>query len=234
MFLKKRTKKEIVQFAKEVSAEIIHEILLLYEGNDTSIDIVGKIVNHEALTEFWDSEKVLQVERFSVCWSNLLSDVESNCFVVNIAKLCEYQGIIAKGEALEYGRFRTGFVGINGTSEWECVDSENLEKEFLEILNKLGEYKDILEKAIFLYVSLCDKQFFFDGNKRTAFCMMNGFLMSNGLFPIKISAKHKSLYDKLMIEYYETKNSKKINEFLKDCYFSLVNKLGKEGFYSNI
>ena len=65
---------------------------------------------------------------------------------------------------------------------------------------------------------------FLDGNKRTSVIFANHYLTSKGKGLIVIPVDLADYYKKLLIEYYETNNSKEITKFLKEqCCLNLKN-----------
>ncbi|MCP4492576.1 MAG: cell filamentation protein Fic [Gammaproteobacteria bacterium] len=153
-----------------------------------------------------------QVHRIHAGWKKIIDDVEAGRFELTKAYAVRINEIVAKGEALEVGGFRTGGVSIAGTEytppKWESLD-ERFNKAVKIDTDQLpvSAYRFFLEAA--------RSQYFWDGNKRTGQLMMNGALMSNGYLPVTIAAKHRLEYNKLMIPYYETGDTKAMEMFLK-------------------
>ncbi len=212
-------KKQSLFVAKKIFASLVYNLLSLHENNKTSlVDIDNIVKHHNALPES-RLEYLFQAKRMVDCWQRVIDDVALGQFALSAEKAKEYNGIIAKDESLLWGEFRTGKVSIGGTKEWKCPPAEILEAVFLEIVEDVksaaakGE-SEIFRAGVFLYAQLCDRQFFFDGNKRTAFCMLNGFLMSNGFLPIMLPLEQKSVYDRLMLNYYEDKSSANFEEIV--------------------
>ncbi len=58
--------------------------------------------------------------------------------------------------------------------------------------------------------------------------MMNAYLMSNNILPINVPIEKKTEYDKLMIDYYDTKKMNKIKLFLKECHKEMEKKFSRE------
>ncbi|MCP4238779.1 MAG: hypothetical protein GY770_35285 [Aestuariibacter sp.] len=120
--------------------------------------------------------------------------------------------IVAKGEALEVGGFRTGGVTIAGTEymppKWQSLD---------ERFNKAAiiDTDQLPVSAYRFFLKAARSQYFWDGNNPTGQLMMNGVLMSNGYLPATIAARHKLEYNKLMIPFYETGDTKEMETFLK-------------------
>lgn len=149
-----------------------------------------------------DQEQVLRVSR---AWEELRRQVADNSFTVSKANFIHFNKIVAEGEALEVGHFRNGQVYI----------AVELDEIFVKMLLEFRQSNDDLyTRAFKLFLHCARYQFFYDGNKRTAQLIMNGFLMSNELPPVSIPAKSKRSYDSRMTKFYETGNMKPMLEFL--------------------
>jgi prophage maintenance system killer protein len=71
-----------------------------------------------------------------------------------------------------------------------------------------------------LLLYIVKSQIFIDGNKRTSVIFANHYLISNGVGMIVIPVDKVEEYKKLLVDYYETNNSKQIKSFLKKCYIT--------------
>lgn len=169
-----------------------------------------------------DAEKLKQQ---ILGWEKLLDSVETGKFKIDKKTPCELQAIIAKDEALEVGRFRSGQVGIAGTDY--CPPApEELEKSFEEMLAVVKGTVSIPEQAYLLHLFFARNQFFYDGNKRTGLLMMNGHLLSNGYPPASIPARMLTEYNSAMLKYYETGCPEEMLKFISGCHTALGAKFG--------
>ena len=108
-------------------------------------------------------------------WRFLLQTVDEP---LTLAYVCKLNGFIARNEALEWGKLRTGTVGISGTEYMPPVPSENgAESDLAAILsrNTTGT-----EKALAAFLWGARAQLFWDGNKRTSMTVANKILISAG------------------------------------------------------
>ena len=79
-----------------------------------------------------------------------------------------------------------------------------------------------IDKAIELLLYVMKKQIFIDGNKRTSIIFANHYLISKGQGIIAIPANLTNEYKKLLIDYYEGKDSTEIKNFLKEkCFIQI-------------
>ncbi len=143
-------------------------------------------------------------------WKFLLNTVKEPVTFEYWCKLNEY---IARNEALEWGKLRTGSVGISGTDYEPPVP--NKEKT-------IGELESILsapdvsstDKALEAFTWGARGQFFWDGNKRTSLMLANKILVSSGSGIMTITDKYMEQFNTLLLNYYNTGESEELKQFL--------------------
>ncbi len=144
-------------------------------------------------------------------WRYLSSTVDSPLTVEYICKLNEF---IARNEALEWGKLRTGNVGISGTDYKPPIpEISSVERELNDILT---EDTTATEKALNAFVWGARGQFFWDGNKRTSLTVANKILVSAGAGILIITDKHMEAFNTLLLEYYNTGKPEVLKQFLYD------------------
>lgn len=142
-------------------------------------------------------------------WRYLSSTVDSPLTVEYICKLNEF---IARNEALEWGKLRTGNVGISGTDYKPPIpEISSVKRELNDILT---EDTTATEKALNAFVWGARGQFFWDGNKRTSMTVANKILVSAGAGILTITDKHMEAFNVLLLEYYNTGEPDKLKQFL--------------------
>ena len=142
-------------------------------------------------------------------WKYLFSTISEPVSLEYLCKLNEY---IARNEALEWGKLRTGSVGISGTEYEPLVPNrESVENELNEIMSA---DTTATEKALTAFAWGARGQFFWDGNKRTSMTMANKILLAAGAGILTITDKHMEQFNELLLDYYNTGNSKALKEFL--------------------
>ena len=143
-------------------------------------------------------------------WKFLLSTVNEEVTFEYWCKLNEY---IARNEALEWGKLRTGNVGISGTN-YE-PPTPNKEKTIKELENILST-PDVsaTDKALEAFVWGARGQFFWDGNKRTSLMLANKILVSSGSGIMTITDKYMEQFNTLLLNYYNTGESEELKQFL--------------------
>ncbi len=142
-------------------------------------------------------------------WQFLLGSMDQP---VTLDYLCKINEYIARNEALEWGKLRTGSVMISGTDYLPPVPSaEAVAAELAEILNA---DTSTTAKALEAFVWGARGQFFWDGNKRTSMTLANKILIAAGTGFLTITDRHMEQFNTLLVEYYNTGNSEALKDFL--------------------
>ena len=143
-------------------------------------------------------------------WRYLLNTVNEP---ITLDYLCMLNDFIARNEALEWGKLRTGTVGISGTDYTPPIpEKEQVESELAQILTK-GTATD---QALNAFAWGARGQFFWDGNKRTSMTIANKILISNGAGILTITDKHMEEFNKLLCEFYDSGDGTALKKFLYD------------------
>ena len=142
-------------------------------------------------------------------WRFLLQTIDEP---LTLAYVCKLNGFIARNEALEWGKLRTGTVGISGTEYMPPVPSENgAESDLAAILsrNTTGT-----EKALAAFLWGTRAQLFWDGNKRTSMTVANKILISAGAGILTITDQRMEQFNALLLDYYNTGEGEALKLFL--------------------
>ena len=131
---------------------------------------------------------------------------------VTIAYFCKLNELIARNEALEWGRLRTGSVGISGTDYVPPVPKYEAVKCELEQI--IDADASATEKALEVFAWGMRGQFFWDGNKRTSMTLANKILIAAGAGILTITDKHMERFNELLLDYYNTGACEELRTFL--------------------
>ena len=143
-------------------------------------------------------------------WKFLLNTVKEPVTFEYWCKLNEY---IARNEALEWGKLRTGSVGISGTDyEPPVPDKEKTAEELKSILS--APDVSSTDKALEAFTWGARGQFFWDRNKRTSLMLANKILVSSGSGIMTITDKYMEQFNTLLLNYYNTGKSEELKQFL--------------------
>ncbi len=129
--------------------------------------------------------------------------------------ICRLNGFIARNEALEWGKLRTGTVCISGTDYIPPIPSQNgAESDLALIMGSMDITQT--EKALNAFLWETRAQLFWDGNKRTGMTVANKILISAGAGMLTIIDKHMEAFNVLLLEYYNTGEGERLKQFLYD------------------
>ncbi len=142
-------------------------------------------------------------------WKFLFQTLEEK---VTVAYFCKINELIARNEALEWGKLRSGSVGISGTDYLPPVpEYETVKQELEEIINADAS---ATEKALTAFAWGTRGQFFWDGNKRTSMTLANKILISAGAGMLTITDRHMEHFNELLLHYYNTGDSEELKVYL--------------------
>ena len=96
-------------------------------------------------------------------WRFLIGSIDED---VTLEYVCKLNGFIARNEALEWGKLRTGSVAISGTDYTPPVPQEAAVREALAAI--LSADTTATERALNAFCWGTRGQLFWDGNKRTS------------------------------------------------------------------
>lgn len=145
-------------------------------------------------------------------WKFLLNTVSETITFEYWCKLNEY---IARNEALEWGKLRTGNVGISGTDYVPPIpEKEQVITTLEDIVSDKG--MTATDKALEVFTWGTRGQYFWDGNKRTSLMLANKILISAGAGIMTITDKYTEQFNVLLLEYYNTGKSSELKRFLYD------------------
>ena len=203
--------------ARKVLEEIIYDTVAL-ENNPFTFPEVKTLM--EGITvgghKIEDEKQVLNQ---ADSWRKTLHEVETGTFVPFATALdsaLRLHTLVAREEALEWGKFRTSDVRIAGTDH-EPPPADTLHALYHNGAQALRSIKCIHTQAIATYLFIARNQFFWDGNKRTGRLLMNGLLLTNGHDVITVSAKRRQDFNAKMVRFYDSANGAEMAEFLVSC-----------------
>ena len=168
--------------------------------------IENGIVNGVTAT---DVQKILSLKH---AWEFIL-DRDVISYPTDYSILCHIAKLVNEGFFRDSGRIRGVPVTIGGTSYIPPMPIKSVIKEEIEQI-LLSEIPDD-EKAISLCLYCMKTQIFNDGNKRASVIFANHYLISHGGGMIIIPESCVPEFKRLLIAYYEGKDTALITEFMK-------------------
>nr|WP_174375524.1 Fic family protein [Vibrio halioticoli] len=149
-------------------------------------------------------------------WERIFELVDSSEFLFSKETALLLHNIAGEEEALERGKFRSGYVSITG-SDYEPPAPQDLNEKWTEVQTLVDACSDIYDRAITAFLQMARAQFFWDVNKRTGRFMMNGILLSVGFPIINVPAKRQQEFNTLMLDFYASNDMQPMNQFLRSC-----------------
>ena len=200
--------------ARKALEEIVYDTVAL-EGNPFTFPEVKTLMDGITVggRRIEDAEQVLNQAR---SWRDLIARVERGTFRFDRATFEELHAHVAREEALEWGRLRTGAVRIAGTTH-EPPDARTLPARMEAALETIDAMKGVHHKAIAAFLWTARNQPFWDGNKRTGRLMMNGILLEHGHDILTVAAAKRLEFNEKMIRFYDTADGAEMLQFMAGC-----------------
>ena len=209
--------------AKKDKASYIYNVVNI-EGNPMTFPEVKTLL--EGITvggrKIEDEQQVLNQEK---ALEELLSLVKEKKFDLNKDIFSKLNYLVANGEALIPGEFRTGRVTIGGT-EHMPPEPDKLPGVFEEGLKDIRGIENPVTRALVFFGFGSINQFFWDGNKRTSRLMDNGVLIENGYPVLNIKAEDKLEFNREMIKFYDSGDYNTLLSWLTPYYRQEALKIG--------
>lgn len=142
-------------------------------------------------------------------WRFLLDTIDAPVTLEYVCKLNDY---IARNEALEWGKLRTGRVSISGTDYMPPVPTmENAQNALSAILSKDTTATD---RALTAFAWGARGQLFWDGNKRTSLTLANKIMLQAGVGMLTVTEKHMEQFNRRLVEYYDNGEAEPLKSFM--------------------
>ena len=170
----------------------------------------------------------LQILALSEGYRRLDEKVGDGTFGLGKAVSDELHGLVARHESIESGHFRGegvvtggGIVSLAGGGRVDGTEhgpgGSLLRQHYATMLDGLTEIEDPRVRALVYFASATRRQFYFDGNKRTARLMMAGELMSNGYDPVSVPFARQLEFHFALDRMFATDDATALLSFLATC-----------------
>lgn len=206
--------KKAVFIYQQNRAAITWNAMSTLENNPTTLPQTVTILNGYTVGGL-DQYEMMQVVNYGKAGKELVRLIRADEFELSEACASHLHNFAGKEDALVWGSFRTGDVGIQGC-QYTPPDANNLPElaakgfKFLET-----QIKDPKERAIAVFLFMSRSQFFYDANKRTASIMMNGCLMRDGYYPITVMNRDAEEFHEKLGQFYETGDANDMMKFFQ-------------------
>ncbi len=142
-----------------------------------------------------------QVIALSQAYNRLDEMVGAGWFELSKEVSDELHRLVARHEAIETGSFR----------------GESLRERFTSLVDYLKTVSDPRRRALIYFASATRRQFYFDGNKRTARLMMTGELMSRGYDIVSVPYSRKLEFNNALDVLFDRDDATELLRFLSTC-----------------
>jgi Fic family protein len=148
-------------------------------------------------------------------WRFLLSDIKD--ITIDLEFIMKINENVSRNESLDWGKLRTGQIGIAGTDHKPAVpDATQVRDELTKITDDMA--CSAAEKALDLMLFIMNAQLFWDGNKRTATLVANAVLIQNGAGVLCVPETKIGRFNQLLTDFYNSADGEKLKQFLyQDC-----------------
>ena len=184
---------------------ILEGVATTYPQTETIIEN-GKVIGMRAS----DVQKILNLKH---AWEFIM-DKDVIQAQTDFYILSYIAGLVNEGFYEQGGRVRGVPVAIGGSNYVPPIPNEIDVKEI--ILNIISSNLSNIHKAIELCLYCMKTQIFNDGNKRAAVIFTNHFMIAQGEGLIVIPEKEVPEFKRLLVDYYEDKDTDTIKTFLKE------------------
>lgn len=175
---------------------------------------ISDLIDYKVLERIdaFDAETVFNIKN---AWKHMADTLFEKLDLVFIIKMNE---IIAHHQALE--------VGIIRYQSWSVSGEFDIEPQKLEVLERylkyiLGSDRSVQIKALNLFYRIILNQWFFDGNKRTAFVIANKLLIEAGAGILLVTEDTQEEFSRLLYNCYKTR-TEKTREKTKEEFFKFL------------
>lgn len=216
---KKRT--EYKRFAKRHLEAAVRSMSLV-EKIENYVEYVPEIIRNSNIpgmkNEYIDSYSIFKIKRLKDGWQFMLENIEEDLdldFLIAVNKL------VVNEEALYVGKLRQEVGYVDGRHIINPPNSKKVETDISSFLKGNLDNPDRLHRIFQLYIYLIVNQLFVDGNKRTAFIVLNKLLVQNSIGLVIIKDHQIDAYNQLLSTHYKKNSLSSLEELIKflkdDC-----------------
>lgn len=212
-FNPQKNKEQAVRYMKDALNSMSN-----LEKITNSYEIINDVIDYKVL-EKADSFDLESIFKIKSTWEKIIRDFGTK---LTLDYIIEINASLSSHQSL--------FSGIIRNMEWSVGKEFIIPVPDIEIINKLilnvnEGIEDKESNGLELFYSIILEQWFFDGNKRTAFTILNKILIENGLGIVIFNKEnHKIFEDKLYMCYKEKYTNNNIQASKEELFVFLKEK----------
>ncbi len=203
------TREENIFLAKKLFTELVFNTAYIEGVNvtfpQTQAIIDGAVVNNISVS---DIQTVLNLRD---AWRYMLDNIDA---ALTLDYICKINEFVSKNESLEWGKLRSGTVGVGGTDYLPPVPKK---EEVEKTLNDINNISDTCERALEYFCYAVRSQLFWDGNKRTSTIVASKILIEKGEGVLTIGKSNALNFNETLLNFYNTADKEPLKECLKKC-----------------
>ena len=171
---------------------------------------IDDVLNHRCLgrTDTYEVETIINLKN---TWAYFIRTLEND---LDLNYIIDINERLAIHQSLETGIIRNSTNSVSGEFEIPIPNEKNINR-LIYLVNNSS--KNIEMNALSLFYHIITSQWFFDGNKRTAFVIANKILLKNGIGLLIVEDKNNEKFNQLLYDCYKTRKpfeQRKLMEFL--------------------
>jgi Fic family protein len=197
------------------------------EGNNFTLSEVRTLLDGTTVGGK-NIDDVKQIFALGDAYSRLDELVGTAAFSLSKSGSDELHELVAVHEAVEVGHFRGEGSAVGGgnvhlSSGGSAAGTPHgdggalLLSHYEDLLENLQDVADPRRRALVYFAAVIRRQFYFDGNKRTARMMMTGELISSGYDAVSIPFARKLEFNNALDDMFSADDATELLRFLVSC-----------------
>lgn len=209
-FLYRTNKSKKIMFAKKYMDRAINSMASIEKISDYE-EKTREVLTCKVLSRTIEILEIETITRLKHAWSNLKNNLLDK--KLTLEYIIQLNEIVAAHQALEVGNLRKKVNYVSGTFRIDPPKKINIVSK----LEKLHIRKDskILQLALEIFYSIIVHQWFFDGNKRTAFLVLNKILIENNFGILLIEDSNREEFETKLYNCYKVTYTPPVDQKLK-------------------
>jgi len=202
----KMTKQQAQFFAKKNLVNLIYATSK-FEGTRATLPQTRTIVEGMSVSGI-STDDITTIVNLKRGWQFVIDNQPPYSLTVSN----EINRLVAQADSLDPGHIRTGNVTLDDT---EYVPDIPDEAQVPELINAaLAQDKTQTECLLDLLLLMMRSQFYWDGNKRTAFLTINYLAIPMGIGIITVNEQQLETFNELLAPFYETNDGRQLKDWL--------------------
>jgi len=193
-------------FAKKNLVNLIYATSK-FEGTHATLPQTRTIVEGMAVSGI-STDEITIIVNLKRGWQYVINNEEPYSLAVSN----QINALVAQADSLEPGHIRSGNVTLDNTEYVPPVPNSKQVPTLIQAT--LNQDKTATECLLDLLLLLMRQQFYWDGNKRTAFLTVNYIALSLGVGIFTVNEHQLEVFNNLLSPFYETGDGQRLKDWL--------------------